>query len=472
MFIKSFFHKKSLFLMMVVLATFSLSGCIFKKAPPEQYKVDLEVWGIFDDSDAYNEVFGEYRKINPYIGTINYRKLPLETYKDDLLNALAAGNGPDIFMIRNAWRGSFEDKVAPAPDYLLTEKQYRDTFVDVVASDFISNGKIYGAPLSVDSLALYYNKDLFNAAGITDPPATWEELLSDVSKLNRVDQFGNINQSAVALGTAYNINRSVDLLTVLMFQMGGGILQPTFGKRVEFNEANSQKALEFYTQFARIGSGVYAWNPTLHYSIDRFYEGTLGMMINYSWHYATIKQKNAKLNFAVAPLPQFSGAKPVDFANYWGFAVAKNKSAEDAAGQAPAQTTVKPDLEKQNYLRIHEAWQFLNYLTLPHLGNKITLQNGAAGTTKEFALSFDPAEKYLEKTQKPAARRDLIEKQKNNVMLAPFAMGNLIAKNWYQGNIELVEAIFAETINAVNNGEKNVSDALTIATNRVNVLNR
>jgi hypothetical protein len=102
----------------------------------------------------------------------------------------------------------------------------------------------------------------------------------------------------------------------------------------------------------------------------------------------------------------------------------------------------------------------------------MTLQNGAAGTTKEFALSFDPAKKYLEKTQKPAARRDLIEEQKNNVMLAPFATGNLIAKNWYQGNIELVEAIFAEMIDSVNKGEKSVYDALTIATNRVNVLNR
>jgi multiple sugar transport system substrate-binding protein len=465
-------YKKFFSLLAIVLATLSLSGCIFKKAAPENYQVKLEVWGIFDDSDAYTEVLGAYRKINPYVGEINYRKLPLETYKDDLLNALAAGNGPDIFMIRNSWRGAFEDKIAPAPDYLMNEKQYRDTFVDVVANDFINNGKIYGASLSADSLALYYNKDLFNAAGIVDPPATWEELLNDVSKLNRVDQFGNINQSAVALGTAYNINRSMDLLTVLMFQMGGGILQPSFGKHIEFTDENSRRALEFYTQFARIGSNAYAWNPSLHYSIDTFYEGTLGMMINYSWHFATIKQKNAKLNFAVAPLPQFAGTAPINLANYWGFAVAKNKATEDVPGQTASQTAVKPDSEKQNYLRIHEAWQLLNYLTLPHPGNKLTLQNGIAGTTKDFTLSFDPAKKYLEKTQKPAARRDLIEEQKNNLRLAPFATGNLIAKNWYQGNIELVEAIFAEMIDAVNKGEKSVYDALTITTNRVNVLTR
>lgn len=466
-----FLRKKFFFLMAVVFTAASLSGCIFKQAAPEGYRVDLEVWGVFDDSDAYNEVFGEYRKINPYVGSINYRKLPLETYKEDLLNALAAGKGPDIFMIRNAWRSSFEDKVSSAPEYLLTEKQYRDTFVDVVVEDFISGGKIYGAALSADSLALYYNKDLFNAAGIVDPPATWEALFSDVQKLNRIDQVGNINQSAVALGTAYNINRSADLLTVLMFQLGSPIL-PSGQKRFELTDENSRKALEFYTQFARIGSSAYAWNPTLHYSIDRFYEGTLAMMINYSWHYATIKQKNAKLNFAVSPLPQFSGTKPVNFANYFGFVVAKNKSTEDASGRAPEQTAVKPDLEKQNSLRIHESWQLLNYLTLPHPGNKITLQNGAAGTTKDFALSFDPAKKYLEKTGKPAARRDLIEDEKTDVRLSPFATGNLIARNWYQGNIELVEAILAETINAVNNGEKSVYDALTIATQRINVLTR
>ena len=451
----------------------TLSGCIFKKSAPEQYRVDLEVWGVFDDSDAYADIFGAYRKINPYVGSINYRKLPLETYKEDLLNALAAGNGPDIFMIRNAWRSSFEDKIVPVPDYLLSEKQYRDVFVDVVAEDFISNNKVYGASLSADSLALYYNKDLFNAAGIVDPPATWEELLSDVPKLNRVDQFGNIIQSAVALGTAYNINRSADLLSVLMFQMGSAILQPEQERRrFDFTDENSRKAMDFYIQFARIGSNAYTWNPSLHYSLDTFYEGRLGMMINYSWHFATIKQKNTKLNFAVAPLPQFSGMKPINFANYWGFVIAKNKATEEVVGQAPARGTVKVDLEKQNRLRVHEAWQLLNYLTLPHPGNKMTLQNGIAGTTKEFTLSFDPAKRYLEKTNKPAARRDLIGEQRNDVRLAPFALGNLIAKNWYQGNIELVEAVFAEMINAVNRGEKSVYDALTITTNRVNVLNK
>lgn len=464
-----FFSKKEFFSSVaIVLSGLLFSGCGFKSTAPETYQVKLEVWGILD-SDAYTGIFGEYRKINPYVTEINYRKLPIETYKEDLLNALAAGNGPDIFMIRNAWRGAFEDKLIPAPDYLLTEKQYRDAFVDVVASDFVKDGKIYATPLSVDSLALYYNKDLFNAAGIASPPVTWEELLGDVLKLNRVDQFGVINQSAIALGTAQNINRSTDVLQALMLQMGSGIGQ-TEQTRAEFSDENSRKALEFYTQFANIGSNFYSWNPRLHYSIDAFSENTLGMTINYSWKYAEIKQKNAKLNFGIAPLPQFAGTTPVNFPNYFGFAVAKNKTI--VADTPTPQSAVAPDPAKRNYLRVHEAWQLLDYMTLPHPGNTVTLMNGIAGTTKSFPLSFDPTKQYLEMTNQPAARRDLVEWQKQNVVLAPFAAGNLIAKNWYQGNPEAVETIFAEMIDSVNNKKESVYDALSSATNRVNLVGR
>ena len=128
----------------------------------------LEIWGVFDDTDAYSKVIEDYRKINPFIGSIRYRKLSPETYKEDLLEAFATGKGPDIFMVRNAWRESFENKTAPAPQSVISEKEYRDALVDVAAADFLNkDNQIYGIPVSVDSLALYYNNDLFNAVGIS-----------------------------------------------------------------------------------------------------------------------------------------------------------------------------------------------------------------------------------------------------------------------------------------------------------------
>jgi ABC-type glycerol-3-phosphate transport system substrate-binding protein len=87
-------------------------------------------------------------------------------------------------------------------------------------------------------------------------------------------------------------------------------------------------------------------------------------------------------------------------------------------------------------------------------------------------LEIDPTAEYLAKTKKPAARRDIVEEQQNDVRLAPFAYGNLIAKNWYQGNPEAVDGIFVDMIEAVVRGEKSSQDALSTAANRINLLNR
>ncbi len=456
-----------------ISSLFLFSGC-FKEENP-QYKVDLEVWGVFDNSDVLDKLASEYKKINPHIGEIKYRKFTVDSYKKDLINALASGQGPDIFLIHNTWLPSFQDKVEPFSDVILGEKQFRDNFVDVVVTDFLLDGKIYAVPLSVDSLALYYNKDLLNSQGITTPPKTWEEFNNDIRKLVRIDQFDNITQAGAALGTSYNINRSTDVLGLLMFQNGVNMVDAektgaTFDKTINMG-GNSvragENALEFYSQFARKNSSVYTWNPRMHYSIDSFYEGTTAMMINYSWHYSTIKNKNSKLNFAIAQVPQLNLENPSNYANYWGLTVSKNK----ILSQAQKKKNQENGLTEANYnqVRMVESWQFIKYLGV-NSNKNVTLFNGITGNSQTFSIQDDPTEMYLQETAKPAARRDLIEKQKNDPILGPFAYGNLIAKSWYQKDPETTEQILAETIDSVNLGEKTVYEALRLAASRVSQL--
>ena len=443
-----------------------LSGCGKKNSG---YKLNLEVWGVFDDSNDYAEIFSKYKEVNKFIGEIKYRKFTIDTYKDDLLNALASGQGPDIFMIQNSWLPSFEDKLEPAPDFILGEQEFRSNFVDVAADDFLSEGKPYAAPLSVDSLALFYNKDLLNAEGISAPPRTWDEFESGVQLLKRIDANGNITQAGAALGTAGNINRSTDILCLLMLQ-NGARMNDEEKKLVTFDEGVTvegkstragENAWDFYTDFARISSPVYTWNSQMHYSIDSFFEGTAAMMLNYSYTIETVRSKNSKLNFAIAPVPQFAGTKPVNYANYWGFAVAKNKVAvEDEINKTPPVS---------NEVRIREAWELIKNLTVKN-EEKITLTNMVSGTKKTFAFKYDPAEKYLEETKKPAARRDIIEKQKTDPTLGPFAYGNLIAKSWVESNPDQIEVILSEAINSINKGNITVSEALKLAVSRINQL--
>lgn len=452
----NFQKTKKIFLsLLLIVPIFFISGCT--KETEVTYSTDLEIWGIFDDSDAFSDLFGAYRKINPFVQGLQYRKFTLDTYKEDLLDALATGNPPDIFYIQSTWLSEFQDKIEPADPAILGEAEFRTNFVDVVSKDALSNGRVYGAPLSVDSLALYYNKDLFNYEAITAPPKTWTEFNTIVNQLVKKDSFGQITQAGAAMGTADNINRSPDILQALWFQAGLDVLSTTSEKRIFLGTAGDQ-VMSYYTQFARGNNVLYTWNPRMHYSIDAFTEGNLGMMINYSWQYNTIKRKNAKMNFAVVPLPQSENGTMANFSNYWMLVVAKNKF-----------DTTSPNPQLKNEVRLHEAWQLIKYLTVNQKG-QMNLTNKISGAVKAFPLTFDPAESYLEKTKKPAARFDLIEKQKSDPILAPFATGNLIAKSWRQPDGDEVERIIADAINGVNIGKYSVSEANRLIESRVGVL--
>jgi len=453
----------------VFFAATIFSGC--GTNPLQSYKVDLEIWGFNDDSDTFEDFINEYKRINPHVGDIKYRKLMVDTYRKELLDALAAGNGPDIFLIQNTWLPGFSDKLVPAPQTLITEGAVKSEFVDVVANDFIDEQKdVYALPLTVGSLALFYNKDMLNAAGITTPPKTWNEFVDIAKKMTIVDESGNIVRSGAAFGTASNVNRAVDILMMLMLQNDVAMTDDAKSS-ARFDQgtvladgsvgSSGENALQFYTQFAKGGLSSYTWNSRMHYSIDAFYEGNLAMMINYPWHVETIKSKNAKMNFGVAQVPQLNLANPSNYANYWGYAVSKNKIAYASDSSGQAQKTQLP-----NELRVHESWEFIKFLTMKNNGT-FKLTNAVTKAAGDFPVAMDPATEYTKNTAQPGARRDIIETQKNDPVLGPFAYGNLIAKSWYQVDPVQIEGIFADMIDSVNKGNATVHDALKLGSTRV-----
>ncbi|HLM84351.1 MAG TPA: extracellular solute-binding protein [Candidatus Bathyarchaeia archaeon] len=483
-----------IFSFVLVLAIVVLSGCGCANNSATNYEVRLEVWGL-DDSDSMVKAISEYQKRNPRVKEIVYKKVTVDTYENDLMDALATGNGPDIFLVHNTWLSKHQDKLAPAPvDNLssaqapiLTPKQIQDQFADVVTSDFVSDGKIYALPLSVDSLALFYNKDLFNQAGISVPPATWLDFDEAARKITRIDSLGNITLSGAAMGMSSEaspgtgkINRGTDILTLLMMQSGANMINPKNGQAgfADFTDSTfggqispGESALSYYTKFAVSSpSNVqYSWNSLQHNSIDAFIEGKTAMMINYSWQIPKIQSKAPKLNLGITPVPQnkdqSGNGMNIDFANYWGYAVSKNKTLNQNFVKEAQQNRRTYATDDQ---RIAEAWKFTRYLTM---SQSASADLPVAPATADSA-KFDPAADYTASQQKPAARRDLIEKQKTDILLASFASGNLIAKSWPQPDNLAVERIFDDMIDNVVLKNMKVHDAIQQAQNGVDVLMR
>jgi multiple sugar transport system substrate-binding protein len=481
-----------IFSFVLILSMAVLFGCGCNTPSANSYELRLEVWG-FDDSDAMAKVISEYQKRNPRVKEIVYKKVTIDTYETELMDALATGNGPDIFLIHNAWLPKHADKLAPAPvDNLsaskapiLTPKQVQDQFVDVVSSDFVSDGKVYALPLSVDSLALYYNKDLLNQYGIAVPPATWLDFDDTVKKITHVDSLGNINPSGAAMGMSSDaspgngkINRATDILTLLMMQSGANMINPQTQQAAfaDFTTATyggdmspGESALAYYTKFSNPSKSEYSWNSQQHNSVDAFIEGKTAMMLNYSWLIPKIQAKAPKLNFGIANVPQNKDKDGnginIDFANYWGYAVSKNKVQNQeyvATAQQNKHTYATPDQ------RVAEAWKFIRFLTM---SQSASADLPVAPSSAESA-NFDPAAEYIANLAKPAARRDLINKQKSDILLAPFAAGNLIAKSWPQPDNLAIEKIFDDMIDNVVLKGMLIHDAMQQAQSNVKVLMR
>ena len=400
--------------MLVIIIGVVLLSATKKKVPAASAfptgQITLTFWDPFNDSQNITPLIQDYAKVHPNVKII-YTKKDITTYQNDLLQALASGTGPDIFAINNAWLPQYLDKATSAPASTINFTDFKNTFVSVATSDFTKNQQVYGVPLSVDSLGLYYNKDLLGTAGIATPPKTWDELAADVQQIRRQDTTGYFSRSGVAMGSNNNVNRAVDIVYLLMLQQGtqpysADGTTPAFAQSVQVNGNNvnaGQIGLGFYTSFADPSSPNYNWNSQSDYSIDAFANGRAAFLFSYSYTRATIMHKSPNLNFDVAPVPQPNLSNPsVNFANYWGEVVSK----------------------QSKYPQVD--WDFLKFL-----------------------ISKPELDKYYASAQVPASRSDLISLQISDPNLGVFANANLTAKSFYRPDQVRVDNIFGQVINNV-----------------------
>lgn len=391
-------------------------------------KIDLTVWGVGDPINAYSNIFKTYQDAHKNVRLSYVNFVSLDEYERELVNAFAEGRGPDIFMIDNTWLPEHVGKMSPAPITWLTPQMMAQLYPAVVTSDFVYQGSVYALPLNMDTLELFYNKDIFNAKGVIYPPTTWDDVLTVVPQTRTIGSDKKIQTAAIALGGARNVEYLSDILSALMLQGGSSINTPD-GAGVRFDAA-AQQALVFYLQFSNPINPSYTWNESFENSRQAFASGKAAMILDYREAEQDISQKNPFLNFDVAALPQLSPDKPAlqtTFAHYSGLAVSRQASAADA----------------------YVAWDFLRWMN-----------------TTPGVVSL-----YLDQTKKFPALRSMI-KEKLGTDDDVFARGALIAKTWKEANSNEISTIFKNMVSDIISGRVDVQRALRAAEEEITALYR
>ena len=447
-----------------VLLSLALTGCT-KKTPnttgtsnPNGTSAPktITIWRPFDTEEVFKPIISEFKLDNPNV-TIVYKQIPADEYELTVSEALAAGQGPDIWSIRNDWMPRHKDKLIPMQDNLLAgfvqnqatdEDRLKKLFVPVVDKDVFLDGKVYGLPYYNDTLVIFRNKAVFDAKisqlGRAGRDADADFLRQNFNTYDKIqhaielltERSGDtINIAGLAAGTSNNVSRAEDVVYAMMLQ------NHTDMTSAEHTNASFQlskpdavgqttfpgtEALQRFANYADQSKSYYTWNASMPNDVQAFISGKAAMIFGYQYYELNFKQAAPNLQYSVMPFPQIRDTDtPVDYSSYYVETVTKN--AKDPA----------------------LAWQVLANLVIQR-GDMYRQADGR------------PSPKPILETPTVIQRSELVN---------PFTYQQQTAVDWYKTKRpDKVDAIFRDLIQKVGTRSQPAQNAIETAAQSVSAL--
>lgn len=395
--------------------------------------------GVIKIGDKAGEAAGEvtvwgtipFQTIQRYIDqakeqnlTINYIEKRTKNYEDELVNAFASGNGPDLFIMSHEGILRHSDKILEIPYESFPKSSYEQTYIDE-ARLFLSDTGVRAFPITVDPMVMYYNKALISSAFILDVPQYWDDFTAFSPEVTQYSGTGEVLISSAALGTFDNIPNAKNIITSLIMQNKNNIVDtdPATKKKrsiISFDEDEIQKtsqALDFYTSFAQFGSTTYSWNEALVDAKNKFISGDLAIYFAPGSQAEDIRKKNPNLDFGVALFPQVRG-----------------NTTRSTHG---AMTGIA--IGKQS----------------PNIAAAIKVASKIAGSTIADGLAND--------LRVAPARKDLLRDKPDDALRTLIYNSAIISRGWLDADPDATDLVFRDLVRNINSGALSTRDAIARA---------
>lgn len=365
-------------------------------------KVTLEYWQYYYESkkNLMDQLIKEFQAKNPNI-EVKQVTFPYEQFNEKVAATVSAGRGPDVLNLYYGWLPKYVDSgyLQPLPEDVFPASTLEKEFYPLVRAAQM-DGKYYAIPTAVRTLGLLYNQELFAAAGIKEPPKTWDELVDQAKKLTRRDGSGKLEQ----VGFYFNTNGQGHnwFREVLVRQVGGQPLSAD-NKKVLWNSPEAKKAFTWWVELQtvhKVGEIGFMTDD-----VTAFKAGKAAMDVDGSFRLGNLK--DVKFELASAPLPVGPNGKPYTMASFWANGLTK----------------------KATGARREAGIKFLQFLTSPEVMERWTKEVGELPARPEVAAKFndDPKMKGFIEGLPYASATFFVDEQKDREALVD-AVDSVILK--------------------------------------------
>ncbi|MGE4465169.1 extracellular solute-binding protein [Sphaerochaeta sp.] len=304
-----------LMLLMVLPFAFAAGGQEVKADTAKQDVTEIVYWQYFYETkkDLMDKLIVMFEERNPDI-KVTQQTFPYENYNTKVASSVPSGQGPNVINLFYGWLPLYIDSgyLQPLPESVFPNARIEQEFFPLVeAAKF--DGKYYALPTAVRSLALFWNKDLFKAAGLDPevPPTTMDEMVAFAKKIAKTDKSGNYLQAGMSLELRGQMHHVVREVLIRQF---GGTPYNADSSKVTYNSQAGYDALKWFTDLEtvhKVGIPQYMTDD-----VTAFSAGKMGITIDGSFRLGNFNKLKDTLHYGVAELPEMNGVKS-NFASFW-----------------------------------------------------------------------------------------------------------------------------------------------------------
>lgn len=280
-------------------------------------QIRFATWDVAEDVDKQQELVDKFNEEHDDI------EVTLEAYGSDFDTKISAGMGsgdtPDVMYMWNY--PAYYDGLEPLDDYIAEEgDEYKSNFYDTLWDYNMMEGSTYGIPVGFTTHCLFYNKDIFDEAGVEYPTAdwTWDDLQAAAK---------TISEKTDAKGFSFQMKPDPYDFEMYLWSNGTSYCDEN-GEMDGY--INSEESQEVFQMFQDMEKDEYA-TSTEGDGTDEFRAGSTAMYVYGSWAINTLNEDG--VNYGVTTIPAFAdaGQDSVSILSSSGLSMSKDSEHKDAA---------------------------------------------------------------------------------------------------------------------------------------------